>query len=137
VDNGAVASELRIVLSQLTRRLRDAHRLSLAHGTVLNRLDRDGAQSTTDLATAARVRTQSMGQTLNELEAQELVCRRSDSADGRRSILELTAQGRRVLAEERQHREGWLAQAIDQEFSAEEQKVLSRAVRLLAKLAEH
>jgi hypothetical protein len=43
VDNGALASELRIVLGQLTRRLRVEHRASLAHGTVLSRLDRDGA----------------------------------------------------------------------------------------------
>jgi hypothetical protein len=43
VDNGALASELRIMLGQLTRRLRVEHRASLAHGTVLSRLDRDGA----------------------------------------------------------------------------------------------
>src|SRR3954447_5947396 len=88
-----VASELRVVLGQLMRRLRVEHRFPLSHGAVLGRLDRQGPLSTVELASAERVRPQSMGQTLAELETQGLVSRRPDEADGRRTLLELTDAG--------------------------------------------
>jgi DNA-binding MarR family transcriptional regulator len=118
------------------RRLRTEHRFPLSHGAVLGRLDRQGPLSTVELASAERVRPQSMGQTLAELEAQGLVSRRPDEADGRRTLLELTDAGRQTLAEDRQRREGWLTQAIEQEFSGEEQEVLAQAIPLLARLTE-
>jgi len=136
VDTSLVASELRVVLGQLMRRLRTEHRFPLSHGAVLGRLDRQGPLSTVELASAERVRPQSMGQTLAELEAQELISRRPDEADGRRTLLELTDAGRQTLAEDRQRREGWLTQAIEQEFSGEEQEVLAQAIPLLARLTE-
>ena len=136
VDTSLVASELRVVLGQLMRRLRVEHRFPLSHGAVLGRLDRQGPLSTVELASAERVRPQSMGQTLTELEAQGLVSRRPDEADGRRTLLELTDAGRQTLAEDRQRREGWLTEAIEQEFSPEEQEVLAQAIPLLARLTE-
>jgi DNA-binding MarR family transcriptional regulator len=136
VDVSLLASELRVVLGQLVRRVRAEHRFSLTQGAVLGRLDRHGPQSTADLACAERVRQQSMGQTLAELEAQGLVSRRPDAGDGRRTLLELTDNGRQALAEDRARREGWLAQAIEQGFSAGEQEVLAQSVPLLARLTE-
>ena len=94
VDSGPLASELRVVLGHLIRRLRTQHRFSLSQGSVLGRLDREGPQSTSNLATAERVRPQSMGQTVAELEAQGLVERRADPDDGRRALIELTEAGR-------------------------------------------
>lgn len=131
-----LASELRVVLGQLVRRLRAENRLSLTHAAVLGRLDRDGPQCTVDLAAAERVRPQSMGQTLAELEANDLVSRRRDPTDGRRTLLELTDRGRAVLVEDRARRDGWLTEVIDADFSAQEQQVLEHAVRLLARLTE-
>src|ERR1700748_2396861 len=136
VDTSLVASELRVVLGQLMRRLRAEHRFPLSHGAVLGRLDRQGPLSTVELAAAERVRPQSMGQTLAELETQGLVSRRPDEADGRRTLLELTDAGRPTLPRARQRREGWSTKASDREFSAEEQEVLARRVPLLARLTE-
>jgi DNA-binding MarR family transcriptional regulator len=136
VDSSLLASELRVVLGQLVRRLRTEHRFPLTHAAVLGRLDREGAQSTVDLAGAERVRPQSMGQTLAELETQGLVSRRPDIHDRRRTLIDLTDDGRRVLAEDRQRREGWLAQAIQEGFSADERAVLNAAIPLLARLTE-
>jgi len=135
-DSGVLASELRVVLGRLMRRLRAEHAFSLSHGAALGRLDREGPQTTVALATAERVRPQSMGQTLAELETQGLVSRRPDETDGRKTLLELTAEGRRVLSEDRQRREGWLAEALDESFSASERQTLKRAVSLLARLTE-
>jgi DNA-binding MarR family transcriptional regulator len=118
------------------RRLRAEHTFSLTQGAVLGRLDREGPLSTVELATAERVRPQSMGQTVGELEAQGLVARRPHETDRRRTLLELTDEGRRVLAEDRNRRVGWLAEAIERDLTAEEQEVLGRAVGLLSRLAE-
>lgn len=136
VETSLLASDLRVVLGRLMRRLRAEHRFPLSHGAVLGRLDRDGPQSTVQLAAAERVRPQSMGQTLAELEAQGLVSRRPDETDKRRTLLELTAAGRQVLADDRRRREGWLAKAIAEDFTPQERETLSRAVALLGRLTE-
>jgi len=136
VDSSLLASELRVVLGQLMRRLRSEHRFGLMHGAVLGRLDREGPLSTVELAAAERVRPQSMGQTLAELESQQLIARRPDECDRRRTLIELTDAGRAALAEDRKRRVGWIAEAIERDFSADEREVLAQAVRLLERLAE-
>jgi DNA-binding MarR family transcriptional regulator len=136
LDTAHLASDLRVVLGQLMRRLRSEHRFSLSHGAVLGRLDREGAGSVSDLAAAERVRPQSMAQTVNELELDGLVSRRPDPEDRRRALVELTEEGRTVLLADRRQREGWLAQAIAEGFSAREQEVLAEAVALLRRLAD-
>jgi DNA-binding MarR family transcriptional regulator len=136
VDSGPLASELRVVLGHLIRRLRTEHRFSLSQGSVLGRLDREGPQSTSKLASAERVRPQSMGQTVAELETQGLIVRRPDPADGRSSLVELTEAGRTELREDRGRREGWLAEAIEENLSNAERETLDEAVRLLGRLVE-
>jgi DNA-binding MarR family transcriptional regulator len=136
VDTTRLASELRMVLGHLMRRLRAEHRFSLSQGAVLGRLDREGTKSIGDLAVAERVRPQSMTQTIGDLEADGLIARRADPADGRRMLVELTEQGRQTLAQDRRQREGWLARAIAEDLSAQEQQVLMQALGLLRRLAE-
>ena len=136
MDVPLLASELRLVLGQLMRRLRAEHRFSLAQGAVLGRLDREGPRGTSDLAAAERVRPQSMAQTVSELEADGLIDRRPDPGDGRRALLELTPRGRDVVQADREQREGWLIRAITEGFSEQEQQALARAIPLLSHLAE-
>jgi DNA-binding MarR family transcriptional regulator len=131
-----MASELRVVLGQLIRRLRQEHGFPLSHGSVLGRLDREGPQSVSDLAAAERVRPQSMAQTVGDLELEGLVERRPDPHDRRRALVELTGTGREVLARDRARREGWLASAIANDLTAEEQQQLEAALELLQRLAE-
>ncbi|HEY5054357.1 MAG TPA: MarR family transcriptional regulator [Solirubrobacterales bacterium] len=130
-----LASELRVVLGQLIRRLRAEHRFPLSQGTVLGRLDREGSQSVSDLAVAERVRPQSMAQTVADLERPGLVERRPDPDDGRRALVILTEAGRAELEADRRHREGWLVQAIE-DLSTGEQATLGDATELLRRLAE-
>jgi DNA-binding MarR family transcriptional regulator len=135
-DPALIAAELRVVLGRLIRRLRAEHGFSLSQGAVLGRLDREGAQSVSDLAGSERVRPQSMAQTVGDLEADGLVERRPDPADRRRALVELTEEGRSVLAADRLRREGWLAGAIEHELSTDEQALVSDAIELLRRLAE-
>jgi DNA-binding MarR family transcriptional regulator len=135
-DVAVTASELRMVMARLVRRLRAEHPISTSLFAVLGRLEREGPRTTSALATAERVRPQSMAQTIAELAAEQLVVRRPDPADRRQTLIEVSSLGREALERERARRDGWLAQAISQELTAREQKILARAVALLDRLAE-
>jgi DNA-binding MarR family transcriptional regulator len=135
-DTAPLASELRVVLGQLLRRLRAEHRFPISQGTVLGRLDREGPRAVSDLAAAERVRPQSMAQTVGDLEDDGLVERRPDPSDGRRASVSLTAAGREALEADRRHREGWLVKAIEEELTPEERQTLGDSVSLLRRLAE-
>jgi DNA-binding MarR family transcriptional regulator len=135
-DSAQVASELRVVIGQLVRRLRAEHPFSLSQGSVLGRLDREGEQSVSDLAAKERVRPQSMAQTVADLEGEGYVARRPDPRDGRRALVALTATGRATLEQERRRREGWLAEALEERLAPDEQQVIERAVGILRRLAE-
>ncbi len=135
-DPALTASELRVVIGQLVRRLRQEHGFSLSHGAVLGRLDREGPQSVSDLAAAERVRPQSMAQTVSDLEADGLVSRRPDPSDRRRALVELTEQGRDTLDAYRRRRDGWLARAIAEDLDDEERELLAQATSLLRRLSE-
>ena len=131
------ASELRLVLGQLVRRLRAEYSFPVAQASVLSRIDREGPQTASALAAAEHVRPQSMAQTLAELETAKLIERRPDPADGRRIQIELTPQGRTRVLEGRGRRDDWLASAIAAELSPEEQGTLLAAVPLLQRLSAH
>jgi DNA-binding MarR family transcriptional regulator len=77
-----------------------------------------------------------MAQNVSELETDGLISRRPDPSDGRRALLELTDEGRRILKADRQQREGWLIQAMAESFSEQERQALAQAVPLLARLAD-
>jgi DNA-binding MarR family transcriptional regulator len=130
-----LATDLRVVIGRLIRRLRAEYRFPLTQAAVLGRLDRDGPQCIGELAASESVRPQSMSQTLAELEAERLISRSPDATDGRRTRIELTKQGRDALSEERARREGWLAEAIA-EFTPEERERLAEAIDLLKRLSE-
>jgi DNA-binding MarR family transcriptional regulator len=130
----SLASDLRVVLGQLMRRLRSMHGFSLSQAAVLGRLDREGTMSIGDIAAAERVRPQSMAQTVADLELDGLIERSPDPADGRRVLVSLTASGISRLDEDRHTREGWIALAIDAELSEHDRAVLEEAIGLLQRL---
>jgi DNA-binding MarR family transcriptional regulator len=132
----STASELRIVLGQLVRRLRSEYSFPVAQASVLSRLDRDGAQTTSALAAGERIRPQSMAQTLLELEADGLISRSPDPLDRRQILIELTERGRERLREDRRRREGWLAESIATTLTVEEQRTLIEALPLLQRLSQ-
>jgi DNA-binding MarR family transcriptional regulator len=134
-ETASLATELRVVLGRLVRRLRAEHPFPVSQATVLSRLDREGPQSCSDLAGAEDMRPQSMAQTVSDLESDGLVRRQPDPHDRRRALVELTDLGRARLLGERQLREGWLAQELSA-LSEREQAVLREALGLFKKLTE-
>jgi DNA-binding MarR family transcriptional regulator len=131
-----LAHELRETVGRVVRRLRAEPGPPVAQLTVLSRLERRGPASVSDLATAERMRPQSMAQTVQDLEAAGLVTRRPDPDDRRRAFVELTPAGRELLKETRARREGWLTDVLDRQLDARERALLREAVALLGRIAD-
>jgi DNA-binding MarR family transcriptional regulator len=135
----ALAGELRVLLGQLSRRLREqAHAgdLTGSQKSVLLRLERDGPATVTTLARGEGVRPQSMGATISSLEAAGLVFGSQDPADGRRTILSLTVACRERIKATRAAKEDWLFRALRAKLSKPEQEKLATAVELLKRLVD-
>ena len=137
-DTARLAADLRLAVGRVRRRLRQAHAVgdvSLSGVSVLARLASDGPDSPTSLAETERVRPQAMASTLAVLEQRGLVLRTPDPADGRRSIVAVTEEGRSMLDERRSESIHRLSTVLD-EFSSEERATLAAALPLLDRLAE-
>ena len=130
--------DVRVVVGRLRRRMlevTDSTDLSPAQASVLARLGRGDASTASALATAERVRPQSMAATLAALEQLGLVSRTPDPTDGRRQIVELTDAGRERVEGAWNAREEWLATSLQERFSEEERRLIIAAMALLERLA--
>ncbi|MGW1161968.1 MarR family winged helix-turn-helix transcriptional regulator [Streptomyces sp. NPDC002513] len=137
-DTVRLASGLRLAVSRMSRRLRQAHAVgdvTLSEVSVLARLAADGPGSPGALADLERVRPQAMASTLAGLEQRGLVRRTPDAADGRRAVVAITEEGRAMLAERHSESVHRLSAALD-EFTAQERETLASALLLLDRLAE-
>lgn len=131
-----LAHELRETLGRVVRRMRAEPGPSVGRLAVLGRLDRDGPSGISDLAAQERMRPQSMAQTVHDLEADGLVSRHPDPADGRRVFIELTAAGRDLLQSTRAGRETWLTDVLERELDPGERTLLHEALVLLRRIAD-
>jgi DNA-binding MarR family transcriptional regulator len=135
----ALAVDLRVVISQLRRRLREQASfgdLTFSQTSVLSRLDREGPATVTSLARAEGMRPQSMGAIVSTLQAAGLVSGSPDPKDGRQTILSLTPSCQEWIKAGRAAREDWLFRAIQSKLSPEAQEILATAVELLKHLAQ-
>ncbi|CUU57554.1 DNA-binding transcriptional regulator, MarR family [Parafrankia irregularis] len=132
------ASELRLSLSLLVRRLRITRpvgELTAGETAALVRLERGGPATAAALAKQEAISPQSMGAILSGLEVRGLIERRPDPGDGRRVILSLADAGRDALLERRNARIEQLARALTDGFSDAELACLKAAAPLLERLA--
>lgn len=131
--------DLRVALGRIVRRMRQAHapgELTLSEISVLSRLDRDGPATPGALADGERVKPQAMGATLAVLEQRALVRRAGDPTDGRRVLMSINPEGRRLLVDRRSHSAQRVTAALANGFSAEEQRQLIAVIPLLERLAD-
>ncbi len=131
-----LATELRETLIRVVRRMRAEPGPSIGRMAILARLDRTERASISDLATAERMRPQSMAQAVRDLEQAGLTSRRPDPDDGRRVLIELTANGRETLRATRESRDTWLTEVLERDFDAAERARLAEALALLGRIAE-
>jgi DNA-binding MarR family transcriptional regulator len=133
------ANDLRVVFSRVRRRLREvaeAEDLTPSQSSVLSRLAADGADSTSGLAAAERVRPQSMAATVAALQARGLIRRDPDPTDGRRQLLTLTPEGHSRVQGDRRARQEWLARALEDHCTEAERRTLIQALTVLDRLTQ-
>jgi len=139
------AAELRVLIGQLTRRLREQSQvdnptqvdnLTNAQKAVLIHLDRDGQATLSALARAEGMRPQSMGAIISALSSAGLVESGPDPADGRQRILSLTTEARRSISASRAAKADWLYRTIQSKLTPDEQERLPGAIHLLKRLLE-
>jgi DNA-binding MarR family transcriptional regulator len=135
-----LATDLRIVLSRLVRRLREQSTvgdLTKSQEAVLLRLDRDGSSTTTELARAEGMRPQSMAKTVQALQEAGLVAGSADPSDGRRTLLTLTDTARGHFRTGQIAKDDWLTRAIQHTLTPEEIDLLAASVPALRRLAQY
>jgi DNA-binding MarR family transcriptional regulator len=135
----ALATQLRIAVGGLKRRLRDKGNLgelTWSQLSALGHLERDGPATVTKLAKAEGVRPQSMGATIAALQAAGLVAGTPHPDDGRQTVLSLTDACRAWIDASRAAREDWLCSEIEAKLSTEEQQTLAAAVALMRRLGD-
>jgi DNA-binding MarR family transcriptional regulator len=138
-DVTEVAGALRVAVGRVVRKLRQAPvegELSVAESSALSLLERGGPATSSDLARLDRISPQSMGVTVAALLGRELIERSRDPRDGRRIVLSITDEGRRVVNDKRGARTGQIAAALRDGFSEADLRQLMAATALLDRLAE-
>jgi DNA-binding MarR family transcriptional regulator len=139
IDQAATAAQLRSVIVGLIRRLRSTAGpgdLTWSQEAALLRLETGGPQTISQLARAEGTRSQSMGAIVASLEAQGLVDRAADPADGRQSVITVSAAGRRALDDARAVKQDWLAERLTGELDQHEQDIVAQAVPLLQRIVD-
>lgn len=132
-----LAADLGATVGQLMRQLRAASaegELTPSQRSVLARIAAGGPATTAALARAELVRPQSMRLTLGALEENGVLARSPHPTDGRQVVFSLTDEGRRMLDTVRRAKQDWLAVAIADRLTAEEQRTLAAATELMQRL---
>ena len=132
------ASQLQHSAFRLFRTLRSCRTErggSLARFSVLGRLYQGGIATATALATYLNIQPQSVTRLLAELERNGWIVRRSNTADRRQSLIEITETGTQLLLEEINAQQAMLAQRITALFTPAEQAMLRLAAGLMDRLA--
>lgn len=133
------ALRLRRAVLVLARRLRPALQrdgISAAKLSVIGQLFRAGPMTPTELAAREGVKLPSLTRLVAELESDGWLAREAHASDGRRSLLALTASGRKRLVAGAQAADAPLTGVIATHISAEERRILLQACALLERIGE-
>lgn len=138
MSDTSLASDLRAVISALHKGLRrfSVNSYSMTEMETIGLLTREPALLPSQLAALTRVKTQTMSQILNKLEAQRVIKRTPSKEDKRSILISLTAPGRKMVQQMRYERDEWLRHAIDTALTEKEKDLLIKAVPLLNKLVD-
>ena len=132
-----LAPRLRWAITRMARRLRQEGGVDLGPSQVaaLATVDRRGPLSPSELAEIERIKRPTVTRIVRHLEEAGLVERVRDPADGRASILSVTAEGRALLKRLRGRKTAYLAKRLAA-LDAEDRRTLERAAELLEGMLE-
>jgi DNA-binding MarR family transcriptional regulator len=132
-----LATRLRLAVTRTARRLRQEGTVgfSPSQGAMLATIERHGPLTPSELAQRERVQRPTVTRTLARLEADGIVQRAADPADGRSFLVSLTPAGLELLHEVRTRKDAYLARRL-RELDDEEREALARAADVLERLLE-
>ncbi len=142
-SDAGLATELRISVSRLARRLRVERTvpglaepdLSETQLAALAALERHGAMTPGELAEHEKVQPPSMTRVISALVESQLVRREPHSSDRRQVVLTVTDAGRDLVNKARRRRDVWLAKRL-KELTPAERATLRAAAPILEKLSQ-
>jgi DNA-binding MarR family transcriptional regulator len=137
ISEHELASRLRVDLARVARRLRQAadSGLSPSQTSALASIERCGPLTPSELAAVERVQRPTVTRLLGRLEELGLVSRTPDPADGRSTLLSVTAAGSELLASARTRKDVFLSERLAG-LSAADRATLERAAELLEGMLE-
>jgi DNA-binding MarR family transcriptional regulator len=140
-DTAETAVRLAVAVKRLQARMREeagvtSTGLSVAQVSIFSRLVHEGPVTAASLAVAEHVSQQAIAQSLAGLKAGGLVSVKPDPADGRKSLLEVTAAGRALYETAMASRNDWLIRAIESAVGPGERDRLDQAIALLERLGQ-
>jgi len=132
-----LATHLRLAVTRTARRLRQeaGGGLSPTLTAALATIDRHGPLTPSELADRERIRRPTATRLVARLEADALVERTADPADGRSSLLAVTSAGKVLLGQLRTRKDAYLAQRL-RSLDPDDRATLARASEILERLLE-
>jgi DNA-binding MarR family transcriptional regulator len=129
------AAHLRVVIARTARRLRQeaGTDLSPSQTATLATIERRGPITPSELAACERIQRPTATRVIARLEEAGLVSRAADPADGRSSLLSISAEGEALLERLRANKEAFLARRLEA-LEPEEREVLDRAADILERV---
>src|ERR1700761_5059165 len=139
-SNLQLASDLRTVLVRLIKKLRKTsvtgQMLSLTERSTMSALQQHKKLLPSELASMEKITNQSMSQILSHLLELGLIVRTASETDKRKVIISLSETGMQMIMQTRGERDEWLAKAIEETCSEEEQEILKKAIGPLTKIVD-
>ncbi|MDB5023087.1 MAG: winged helix DNA-binding protein [Mucilaginibacter sp.] len=135
-----LASDLRTIVTRLVKKLRKesvtGKLVSLTERSTMSLLYQYKQLLPSELASMEKVTNQSMSQILSYLLELGYISRVSSKADRRKVIISLTPKGEEILLKMRNERDMWLARAIRETCSEQEEALLKKVIDPLTKLVD-
>jgi DNA-binding MarR family transcriptional regulator len=134
------ASDLRNVITRLIKKLRKESptglQLSLTERSTMALLYQNKEMLPSELAAAEMITNQSMSQVLNHLFELDYIIRTASTTDKRKVNISLSEHGESTLLQFRHERDEWLATAIAEACTPDEEEALKKAVGPLNKIID-
>ena len=122
---------------RLGRRLRAArpeNSVNLSTLALLATLHRRGPMSAVQLAREEKLQPQSLTRLLAAMTREGLIARETNPGDRRAHVINITREGRSVVARDMAARRAWLDQAMDMALTPQEREQLTQAAALMLKV---
>jgi DNA-binding MarR family transcriptional regulator/uncharacterized glyoxalase superfamily protein PhnB len=122
-------------LGRRLRAVRPDKSVNLSTLGLLTALHRRGPMSAVQLAREEKLQPQSLTRLLAAMTREGLIARKTDPKDRRAHVIDITREGRGVVARDMAARRAWLDQAMDTALTLPEREQLAEAAALMLKVA--